>query len=168
MEPDGERAQRFEQLFLSHEAAVRAYARRRAPMTVDDDVVSDSILVAWRRVENLDADPLPWLLATARRLLANPFRAERSRGALVSRLSRLGPGPDHFEPAASMNPRLADALRQLPAREREASLLLAWEELDISRAARVAGCSSATFRVRLHRSTRMGSWRPPRGRSPAA
>jgi RNA polymerase sigma-70 factor (ECF subfamily) len=43
--------------------------------------------------------------------------------------------------------------RLLPA-EREALLLVAWERLDIARAAAAAGCSRATFSVRLHRARR--------------
>jgi RNA polymerase sigma-70 factor (ECF subfamily) len=33
-------------------------------------------------------------------------------------------------------------------------MLVAWDDLDAARAARAAGCSPATFRMRLHRARR--------------
>jgi RNA polymerase sigma-70 factor, ECF subfamily len=53
-----------------------------------------------------------------------------------------------------MSPPLACAIAALSKREREALLLVAWEDLDPSRAAQVVGCSAAAFRVRLHRARR--------------
>jgi RNA polymerase sigma-70 factor (ECF subfamily) len=50
--------------------------------------------------------------------------------------------------------RLLAAIRDLPAAEREAFVLVAWDDLDSTRAAKVAGCSAATFRMRLHRARR--------------
>jgi DNA-directed RNA polymerase specialized sigma24 family protein len=38
--------------------------------------------------------------------------------------------------------------------KREAILLIAWEGLEPTAAARVVGCSAAAFRVRLHRARR--------------
>jgi RNA polymerase sigma factor (sigma-70 family) len=146
------RETRFEELFESHYWAVRAYALRRASSaSVADDVVSETFLVAWRRLDGIGGDALPWLLGVARRLLANQRRAERRRGALVARLAGLRGEPDVWEPPAAMNGRLAEALASLSAREREALLLVAWEELEPGRAAQVVGCSPAAFRVRLHR-----------------
>ena len=40
-----------------------------------DDVIADVFLVAWRRLEEVPADPLPWLLGVARRTLANRCRS---------------------------------------------------------------------------------------------
>jgi RNA polymerase sigma-70 factor (ECF subfamily) len=146
-----ERQGTFERLFESHYWAVRAYVLRRAPGAVVDDVVSETFLVAWRRPEAVAADALPWLLAVARRVLANHLRGERRRGALATRLQSLALPEPGWEPPAEMSERLADAIRSLSAREREALLLVAWDGLDPSRAAVVAGCTAATFRARLHR-----------------
>ncbi len=46
------------------------------------------------------------------------------------------------------------ALAALRPIDREALLLIAWEDLDPARAARAAGCSRAAFHVRLHRARR--------------
>jgi RNA polymerase sigma-70 factor (ECF subfamily) len=149
---DNDRTAAFERLFAAQYWAVRGYVRRRGPAAAVEDVVADTFLVAWRRFDSLGDDPLPWLLGVARRQLANHHRAERRRGALAARVRGLIPSQDPgWEPPAELTTRLASALASLSAREREALLLVAWEGLEPSRAARAAGCSPAAFRVRLHR-----------------
>jgi RNA polymerase sigma factor (sigma-70 family) len=149
---DNDRTAAFERLFAAHYWAVRGYVRRRGPATAVEDVVADTFLVAWRRFDSLGDDPLPWLLGVARRQLANQHRADRRRGALATRARSLLPSQDAgWEPPAEMTGRLAAALETLSSREREALLLVAWDGLEPSRAARAAGCTPAAFRVRLHR-----------------
>jgi RNA polymerase sigma-70 factor (ECF subfamily) len=145
----------FEQLFAAHHWAVRGYVLRRSPAAAADDVVAETFLVAWRRLDTIGDDPLPWLLGVARRVLANQQRAERRRGALTTRLQGLLPGraPD-WEPPSAMGDQLATAMVRLSPQEREALLLIAWEDLEPARAARAAGCSAAAFRTRLHRARR--------------
>lgn len=145
----------FERLFSAHYWAVRGYVLRRSPGAAVEDVVAETFLVAWRRFESVGGDPLPWLLGVARRVLANQQRAARRRGALAARLQSLIARPTvGWEPPAEMSARLEAAIGSLSAREREALLLVAWEDLEPDRAARAAGCSPAAFRVRLHRARR--------------
>jgi RNA polymerase sigma factor (sigma-70 family) len=154
MADDAARTRAFEELFESHHWAVRAYVRRRIAPAAVDDVVAETFLVAWRRLSAVGDDPLPWLLGVAHRQLANQHRADRRRGALLDRLrGRAGREPQ-WEPPAGMSAELATAMTGLTEREREALLLVAWEELDPARAAEAAGCSAAAFRVRLHRARR--------------
>ena len=146
----------FETLFERHYTDVLGYAlRRQAPgdRSSVDDAVAETFLVAWRRLEQIGPDPLPWLLGVARRVLANQRRGDRRRSALAQRLRHL-PEPPPAVPAPGLSERLHGALASLSAREREALLLVAWEDLSPERAARAAGCSAATFRVRLHRARR--------------
>jgi len=49
---------------------VRSYAARRAGLDAADDVVAEVFLTAWRRIDDLPDDPLPWLLGVTRRVLA--------------------------------------------------------------------------------------------------
>ena len=42
--------------------------------------------VAWRRMEQIPAEPLPWLYGVARRVLANELRGQHRRDRLTSRL----------------------------------------------------------------------------------
>lgn len=57
-----ERRRRLEALFTRHAVAVRAYAARRVPAAEIDDVTSDVFVVAWRRLDDLPDDALPWIL----------------------------------------------------------------------------------------------------------
>src|SRR3954453_607830 len=93
-------------------------------------------------------DPLPWLYAVAGNVVRNRLRAERRRDALKARVMSAAPpaGEDQAPDA-----KLGEALARLKAIDREALLLTAWEDLAPERAARAAGCSRATFHVRLHR-----------------
>lgn len=145
----------FEELFSAHYWAVRAYVLRRSPAASAEDVIAETFLVAWRRLDSLGEDPLPWLFGVARRVMANQLRAERRRTALSARLHELVAGqPSHWEPPAAMSEEMATAMGRLSAQEREALLLVAWEGLEPGRAARAAGCSNAAFRARLHRARR--------------
>jgi RNA polymerase sigma-70 factor (ECF subfamily) len=155
MRSEFDRRGAFEQLFGAHHWAVRGYVRRRWPAAAVDDVVAETFLIAWRRFDTIGEDPLPWLLGVARRVLANQQRTERRRRALTARLQDLLPGAaPAWEPPSGMRDELAAAMVRLPSQEREALLLVAWEGLEPARAARVAGCSAAAFRTRLHRARR--------------
>jgi RNA polymerase sigma-70 factor (ECF subfamily) len=152
---DSERRARFDDLFDEHYAAVRAYvARRSGTASVVDDVLSETFLVAWRRIDSVPRDGLPWLLGVARRVLANQRRGEARRGALVELLAGMLPRRPAAEPDGEVFGELSDALASLSRREREALLLVAWEGLDPQRAARVVGCAPAAFRARLYRARR--------------
>ena len=151
---DARAAERFEELFRGHHRAVAAYARRRAPGDTSDDVVANTFLVAWRRLDEVPADSLPWLLAVARNVIATQQRGSRRRGALRVRLEHAdgstAPRSAVEEPAGQV----AAALGRLPANDREAITLIAWDGLRPAEAATVLGQSPAAFRVRLHRAKR--------------
>jgi RNA polymerase sigma factor (sigma-70 family) len=151
---DVEQRTRLDALFDEHYAAVRAYVARRGGAAVVDDVVSETFLVAWRRIDAVPADGLPWLLGVARRVLANQRRAEARRGALVALLASVLPRSLTTEPPGEVFGELGDAIAALSDRDREALLLVAWEGLDPQRAARVVGCAPDAFRARLYRARR--------------
>ncbi|MGH2820864.1 MAG: RNA polymerase sigma factor [Actinomycetota bacterium] len=122
------------------------------------DVLADTFLTAWRRLEDLPDDALPWLFSIARGHIANRHRAQRRRRALQDKLSgavhhtgSILPVPPSDE---MIDAELSSAIRGLPELEREAFILVAWDGLDPARAARVVGCSPATFRVRVYRARR--------------
>ncbi|MFF9155164.1 RNA polymerase sigma factor [Streptomyces sp. NPDC014846] len=123
-----------------HHAAVDAYVRRRLDGAhAVEDVVAEVFLTAWRRLEEVPRGAvLSWLYATERRLLVNVRRADQRRGNLAEAVARNG--REHADdPAGGVAGSLA------PARQ----------------AAKVLGCTMATFHVRLHRA-RTSPARPPR------
>jgi RNA polymerase sigma factor (sigma-70 family) len=149
VEPASDRRARFEALFGEHGKAVYAYARRRASAADADDVVSETFVVAWRRIEDIPANARPWLLAVARRVLANLDRSANRRGRLQRRLEALPTHPT-TEPAGSADV-VRRALERLSPAEREAITLLAWEGLTPDEAATVLGCTRSAMYLRLHR-----------------
>ena len=148
------RTERFEDLFRANYAAVRGYAFRRAPRDVAQDVVSETFLVAWRRLDDVPADALPWLYGVARRVLANQRRSANRSAALERRVAAhsgtLGGSNDPGQHAGEGEV-LRAALARLSDRDREARMLVAWHGLSGVRAARAAGCTRTAFAVRLHR-----------------
>ena len=77
----------FEQLFDRHREAVRAYLWRRDP-ELAEDVTAETFLVAWRRLDDIPAEPLPWLIGVARKIRLNQRRGDRRRDQLARRLWR--------------------------------------------------------------------------------
>jgi RNA polymerase sigma factor (sigma-70 family) len=138
---------RLEKIYAAHAHAARAYARRRVPADVVDDVVSDVFVIAWRKMEHVPEEPLPWLLSVARRVVSNHRRSTNRRRALVTRLRVEEPTPG----TSAEESGVIRALASLRERDREALMLIAWEGLSQSEAASVLSCSPAVFRVRLHR-----------------
>jgi DNA-directed RNA polymerase specialized sigma24 family protein len=94
------------------------------------------------------------LYGVARRTLANQLRGLRRRHRLIWRLASQPPPAQPELLPGLVSTRLREAVLELSDVEREALLLIAWEGLTPSQAARVVGCSGATFRVRLHRARR--------------
>lgn len=165
-----ERRVRFELLYGEHAPAVKAYILRRAQASVTDDLVAEVFMVCWRRLDELPAEPLPWLLGVARRVLSTQRRGERRGVALRQRLAESGavvgapspaveatsPALEALSPAvgAGASGALRGALAQLSESDREVLLLIAWEGLSPTQAATVIGVKAATVRVRLHRARR--------------
>jgi RNA polymerase sigma-70 factor, ECF subfamily len=142
-----ERRRRLEVLFREHAAAVHAYVRRRTEAANADDAVSEVFAIACRRLEDVPHAALPWLLACARRVLANQRRGVRRAGALRARLAATTPELQVHEGDGL----LRIALNQLSARDREVLLLAAWEGLRPAEVAGVVGCSRGAAVARLHR-----------------
>ncbi|MEO8424809.1 MAG: sigma-70 family RNA polymerase sigma factor [Actinomycetota bacterium] len=146
----------WEALYSSNSDHVFAYASRRVGPEEAADIVAETFLAAWRRIDDVPDDALPWLYAAAKNVINNSRRAEMRRDALWRRLvSAEVPVSDH-DPAAEVEARtdIVAAMRFLPEPEREALMLVAWEDLEPRRAAAAMGCSPGTFAVRVHRGRR--------------
>jgi RNA polymerase sigma-70 factor (ECF subfamily) len=156
-EPRSEPEQRFRQIYESYFGSVSAYARRRLPDSdLAQDAVSETFLVAWRRLADVPsgADTLPWLYGVARRVIANQRRGNQRRADLSSRLiQEWSPGPDVDDALISDDERrlVLSALDRLREGDREILRLSVWEELSHREIGLVVECTEATVAVRLHR-----------------
>ncbi len=151
--------ERFNALYRAHHGAILRYAARRTDPDTARDVVSETFLVAWRRLAAVPADPSqvePWLYAVARLVLANAERARRRSQRVAERVWHESHDEQVPDPAAAVSERqrIAQALQRLSETDREALRLIGWEELDIAGAALVMGCSRSAMAVRLHRARR--------------
>jgi RNA polymerase sigma-70 factor (ECF subfamily) len=155
--PTADRHERFEALFAACYVPVRAYALRRAAPEVAQDVIADTFMVAWRRLDDVPAQPLPWLYGVARRTLANARRSSARAEALGERVAA---AESRAATTADLGDQLGEAeairsaLAALSDDDRETIMLVAWDGLEPAAAASAAGCSRATFAVRLHRARR--------------
>jgi RNA polymerase sigma-70 factor, ECF subfamily len=140
---------RFEGIYERHREDVALYVRRRVAADSVEDLVAETFLVCWRRLDDVPRDPLPWLYAVARRLLANHYRATARRPVAA----RVSVAEDGFLPIEGDDV-LATAFARLGDADREVLRLVAWEQLSLRAAARVLGCSQVACRVRFHRAKR--------------
>jgi RNA polymerase sigma factor (sigma-70 family) len=152
---DEPRGERFRRLYDDHFDAVLGFALRRTTRPEDAaDVVSETFLVAWRRIGHVPPEPgtRPWLYGTARRVLANQRRGEARRSRLGERLRRdlalVVPDPS----AAFVEQDEVDAaLARLSGRDQEVLRLHLWEGLESREIADVLGLPATVVRPRLSR-----------------
>lgn len=132
--------------------------RRTDDRAAAEDAVSETFLIAWRRFDSVPAEPLPWLLGVARKVLANQRRAAGRRapaGPLVPLEAVADP-----DPGASVADRVAErdafvsAFAALAPGDREVLALVNWDGLSPREAAAALDCTPATFYLRLHRARR--------------
>jgi RNA polymerase sigma-70 factor (ECF subfamily) len=147
----------FRRIYDAHYRYVVAYARRRLDEQDAQDVVADTFLVAWRRIEDVPEGPdaLPWLYAVARRTVAQAHRSRGRRLRLIGRLTRV---PGHgqqlaFEPAED-HIAIHQAMATLRFKDQELLRLAEWEDLGPKQLAVVLGCSPNAASIRLHRAHR--------------
>jgi RNA polymerase sigma factor (sigma-70 family) len=143
------REERFNRLHERHFEAIRRYAFRRSP-ALADDIVSETFLVAWRRLDDVPDDARPWLFGVARNARLNLQRSTRRQDALAMRLTGELAGAAQEDTDAPADA-AATALAALSERDREILLLDAWEGLNRREIAAVLSCSVANVSVRLHR-----------------
>ncbi len=149
------REARFRMLFEAGRSRLGSYTLRRTASPEDAaDILAETFLIAWRRLEDVpegEAGVL-WLYATARHLLANQRRGQQRERLLVERLaSELGKAVAQTDPIDHSSLDAARVLASLSAEDREILMLAGWEGLDSREIGAVLGCSAVAARIRLHR-----------------
>jgi len=144
---------RFRALFDTAYAPLCRYARHRGMVGADaEDLVAQTLEIAWRRIEDVPlAEPLPWLYAVARNLRRNQVRQVRRRTEILARYRASPPAaacgdPAHLEPGV-----LRAAMASLSESDQEVLRLVAWDGLTPAEVAIVLDCTAVAARSRLHR-----------------
>lgn len=171
-----DREQEFRALYADHFDALLGYALRRVDERQDAaDVVAETFLVAWRRLQHVPAGPeaRPWLYGVARKVLANQRRGAHRRGTLGVRLREelRSAVPDLADDVATATDVRA-AVRRLGARDQEVLELHLWEGLEPREIAEVLGLTTVVVRPRLSRARArlralLGNDPPPPGHVPS-
>lgn len=143
------REQRLTALVEQVHQPVRRYLARRAHPADVDDVLAETLLVLWRRLDDVPPEaPLAWTYAVARRCLANAQRSARRRAALDRRLHGVGTGDGT---PSEREDEVAEAVARLRPDDREVLHLWAWERLEPREIATVLGVSANAASLRVHR-----------------
>lgn len=147
--PEVRRA-RFEVLAPQIVEPVRRYLARRTDAATADDVLSETLLVCWRRLEDVPKDnPLPWVYRTAANCLANAQRSARRQQRVAGKIAVLDPPREAPEPVGDLD--LSEAMAQLNSDEVDVIRLWAWEQLSAAEMATVLGVSPNAATLRFHR-----------------
>ena len=156
---DAEREKRMRALVELVIEPVRRYLYRRTDAATADDVIGDTLLVCWRRLDEVPDDAIPWAIVVARQCLSNAQRAERRRTRLIGRIIAIDPPSVAADesPAPSAGDgtaeaaRVTTALTRLRRNDAEILRLWAWDELMSPQLAVVLGISANAAAIRLHR-----------------
>ncbi len=157
--PASEPADRFAALFEQHFADIHRYIARRLGTQLADDLTAQVFAEAFAGRSSYRAERgelRQWLFGIATNLIRRHHRRERASWRAYARH-----GADPLSIDAS--PRLdevavARALAALPARDRDALLLMAWADLAYEDIAAVLGIPVGTVRSRINRArTRLRS-----------
>lgn len=150
MRPDGERVTHLVQ---AEARGLLAYFTRRVDHTADaGDLLGETLLVIWRRVGALPADPLEarmWMYGVAARVLSQHRRGEGRRTTLAERLRAELQAPQAPDPDTAVA--VSDALTSLDPVDAELIRLIHWEGFTQAQAATILGRRPGTVRSRYHR-----------------
>jgi RNA polymerase sigma factor (sigma-70 family) len=150
----GDDAQRFTALYREHHLRVRDFAQRRVGTDLAQEVVAETFLVAWRRLDDIPGVAIPWLYRVALYEIAN-LRRRQAKAVRLHDALREGGAQMAREDEAGEVTELARAVAiafvNLKERDQEILRLAAWEQLSSSQGAAVLRCSVPAYRMRLHR-----------------
>jgi RNA polymerase sigma-70 factor (ECF subfamily) len=148
---------RFEEFATEQASDLLAYfARRVNPVEDAGDLLSETLLVLWRRSDALPGDEQQarlWLFGVARKVLANYRRSGLRRSALAERLReelqvRSEPSQPTDNPALEA---LHAELALLPPLDREIIQLVHWDGFTLNETAQLLASRPGTVRSRYHR-----------------
>lgn len=147
-----DRRRQFEQLAEEVFEPLQRYLLRRAPTQDVDDLLSETLLVMWRRLDAVPSSaPLPWCYGVARRTLANHRRSAARRLRLAERIAREAAVSSETQTEDVEDLELSAALATLSLEDRELLRLWAWEHLEPREIAQVLESTPNAVSLRLRR-----------------
>lgn len=144
---------RFEELWVHHRELL-AFIRRRTDPDVAEDVLSETYLVAWRRIDDVPEHARPWLFTVARNIINNEQRSARRQRDVAVRIAEGFAPPDATDGAIATRADMVHAWKQLTPAEQEVLAMVAWDELTHREAADILSITTSAFALRLFRARR--------------
>jgi RNA polymerase sigma-70 factor (ECF subfamily) len=147
----------FAALYQRHYRAIRDFCRRRVPRDVVDDVVAETFLTAWRRIDDVPRGDqgLLWLYGVAYRVIGHHWRSAARRRRLEDRMHVIngGSASEADDPVviADQCRLVLDAAARLSETDADVLRLAAWEQLSTADIAQVLGIAPNAVKQRLHR-----------------
>nr|WP_231708756.1 RNA polymerase sigma factor [Arthrobacter sp. zg-Y20] len=150
-------------MYDRHAAGLYRYAARRAGEFAADDVIAETFLVAWERLESYDYDhddARPWLFGIATNLLRRHHRTEARMLKAAAKAGLRDSVADESDRVAAQTDALvatgqiAVALKSMPVIDRDTLLLYAWGDLTYEGIAAAMDVPIGTVRSRLNRARR--------------
>lgn len=140
------------------ERRLRAYIQRRGiDRHAADEILGEVLVVAWRRLSDVPADPesaVGWLVGVTRRVMSNHWRSEARRAALAARIDkegfRLSPSDQH----AVSTVELVEGWQRLSPPDRLVLVLTGWHGLAVTDLADLLGSTTSAAAKRLVRARR--------------
>ena len=154
--PDRPNEVKFRSAYEAHARTLLGYALRRTATPADAaDVVAETMLTAWRRLDIVPDEPetILWLYGVARNVIANGDRTHRRQLRLTEKLrAQLDDVLEDLPmPDPALAAQVARAMQALTAVEREVLTLTATELLSPAEIAVVLDMKQNTVRTHLHR-----------------
>lgn len=143
--------ERFEALARQLVEPLRRFLVRRTDPATADDALAATLLVCWRRLDEVPDEPLPWAYGVARNCLANALRSERRQERLAAKVAAVDPPAEVAPAPAEGDADLAEALAELPETDAELLRLWAWEQLTPAEIGEALEITANAASVRLHR-----------------
>ena len=143
------RRARFEAVARGLVEPLRRFLARRTDAATADDVLGDTLLVLWRRYDDLPDEVVPFAYGVARNCLANAERGARRQVRVAGRIATSDPPLEAVPPVD--DDRLGEALAALSPDDADLLRLWAWEQLTPGEIATVLKVTPNAVSIRLHR-----------------
>ena len=154
MPPDETAAQRrarFDELAPGLIEPLRRFLVRRTDPATADDVLADTLLVCWRRLDDVPEEALPWAYGVARNCLANAERGVRRQERVAARIAVVDPPAEVSTSGGERDNAVTEAMAALRPEDAELLRLWAWEQLTPAEIATVLDVTANAVSIRLHR-----------------
>jgi RNA polymerase sigma factor (sigma-70 family) len=147
---------RFVEIYESFYGFVYAFCRRRVEQSRVEDVVAETFLVAWRRIDEIPdgEDALRWLYAVAYRVVGHQWRGSARQRKLGKKLAVIAveaaTPPDQFVVVSDEAARVLQAASRLKRSDRELLIMAIWDELSYADIASILNIKTSAVKQRVY------------------